>query len=123
MSLEDEVTEDPKTKSPAKKAKKAKKAKAANKGKKGQEVIQEGDRSRDGAATVAQMKSMPVDDDCFGKYSIRADGRVLVDAHLFAVKKPEESKGPWDLFKLVSTIPGADAFRPLSEGGCSFIAK
>jgi branched-chain amino acid transport system substrate-binding protein len=77
----------------------------------------------DGAATVAQMKSMPVDDDCFGKYSIRADGRVLVDAHLFAVKTPEESKGTWDVFKLVSTIPGADAFRPMSEGGCPFIAK
>ena len=74
-----------------------------------------------GAEAVAQMKKMPCEDDAFGKYSIRADGRVLVPAYLFEVKKPAESKGPWDLYKLVATTPADQAFRPLSEGGCPMI--
>ena len=60
---------------------------------------------KDGVATVARMKKMPVDDDCFGKTTIREDGRNLTPAYLFEVKKPSESKGPWDYYKLVATTP------------------
>jgi branched-chain amino acid transport system substrate-binding protein len=66
----------------------------------------------DGAAVVAKMKSMPTDDKLFGKGSIRADGRKIHDMYLFEVKKPAESKGPWDYYKLRATIPAAEAFRP-----------
>ena len=76
---------------------------------------------KDGAATVARMKKMPVEDDCFGKTTIREDGRNLTTAYLFEVKKPSESKGAWDYFKLVATTPGNEAYRPLSEGHCPFI--
>ena len=69
----------------------------------------------DGAAMVARMKAMPTDDDAFGKGTIRADGRKLCPAYLFQVKKPAESKGPWDYYKLVATTPADEAFRPLNE--------
>ena len=75
----------------------------------------------DGVATIDRMKKMPVEDDCFGKTTIREDGRNLVPAYLFEVKKPSESKGPWDYYKLVATTPGNEAYRPLAEGHCSFI--
>ena len=78
---------------------------------------------KDGAATVARMKKMPVEDDCFGKTTIREDGRNLTTAYLFEVKKPSESKGPWDYYSLVATTPGEQAYRPLSEGHCGFIGK
>lgn len=74
-----------------------------------------------GAATVARMKAMPTDDDCFGPGGIRADGRKLCPAYLFQVKKPGESRGPWDLLRLVSTTPAEDAFRPLAEGKCPLV--
>ncbi|MBO1081428.1 ABC transporter substrate-binding protein [Roseomonas haemaphysalidis] len=74
-----------------------------------------------GADAVARMKAMPTDDDCFGAGTIRADGRKLHPAYLFEVKTPEESKAPWDYYKLVQTTPADQAFRPLSEGGCSLI--
>lgn len=76
---------------------------------------------KDGIATVNRMKKMPVEDDCFGKTTIREDGRNLVPAYLFEVKKPSESKGPWDYFNLVATTPGEEAYRPLADGHCSFI--
>jgi branched-chain amino acid transport system substrate-binding protein len=76
---------------------------------------------KDGVATVNKMKSMEVDDDCFGKTKIRVDGRNLVPAYLFEVKKPDESKKPWDYYKLVATTPGDEAFRPLAEGHCPFV--
>jgi len=79
------------------------------------------DQMRSGRAAVTAMKAMPTDDDCFGQASIRADGRFLSDTHLFQVKSPAESRGPWDIFKHVSTTPGAAAFRPLSEGGCAMV--
>jgi len=72
---------------------------------------------------VARMKKIPVEDDCFGKTTIREDGRNLTTAYLFEVKKPSESKGPWDYFKLVATTPGDEAYRPLGEGHCEFIGK
>ncbi len=74
-----------------------------------------------GAATVERMKAMPTDDDCFGPGSIRADGRKLHPAFLFEAKKPSESKGPWDLMRLVATTPAAEAFRPLGAGGCPLV--
>ena len=76
---------------------------------------------KSGAATVARMKQMPVEDECFGKTTIREDGRNLTTAHLFEVKKPSESKAPWDYFKLVASTPGAEAYRPLADGHCAFI--
>ena len=74
-----------------------------------------------GADAVSRMKAMPTDDDCFGQGSIRADGRKLHPAFLFEVKTPAESKGPWDYYKLLQTTSAEDAWRPLSEGGCSLI--
>jgi branched-chain amino acid transport system substrate-binding protein len=76
---------------------------------------------KDGVATVNRMKKMPVEDDCFGKTTIREDGRNLVPAFLFEVKSQAESAGPWDYYKLVATTPGPDAFRPMADGHCAFI--
>jgi branched-chain amino acid transport system substrate-binding protein len=75
----------------------------------------------DGKAVVAKMKETPTDDKLFGKGTVRADGRKIHDMYLFEVKKPEESKGPWDLYHLRATIPAAEAFRPLKEGGCPLV--
>ncbi|MGH7122066.1 MAG: ABC transporter substrate-binding protein [Acetobacteraceae bacterium] len=71
-----------------------------------------------GAAAVTAMKKMPVDDDCFGKTTIRADGRHMVPAYLFQVKTPAESKEPWDYFKLLATTPPEEAAVPLDATGC-----
>ena len=75
----------------------------------------------DGAALVAKMKELPTDDKLFGKGAVRADGRKIHPAYLFEVKKPEESKGPWDYYKLRATIPAEEAFRPMAEGGCPLV--
>jgi branched-chain amino acid transport system substrate-binding protein len=82
-----------------------------------------GGNPHDGAKVVAKMKEMPTDDPLFGKGSIRADGRKIHPAYLFQVKKPEESKGPWDYYKLISTTPDDQAFRPLSESECPLVQK
>ena len=74
-----------------------------------------------GAEAVAKMKATPTDDDCFGQGRIREDGRKLHPAYLFEVKKPEESKGPWDYYKLLQTTPAEEAFRPIGEGGCPLV--
>ncbi len=76
----------------------------------------------DGRAVVAKMKQMPTSDPLFGKGSIRADGRKLHDAYLFEVKKPGESKYPGDDYKVRATIPAAEAFRPLKDGGCPLVS-
>ena len=76
----------------------------------------------DGKAIVAAMKAMPTDDPLFGKGRIREDGRKLHDMYLFQVKSPAESKEDWDYFKTLATIPAEQAFRPMSEGKCSFVA-
>ncbi len=75
----------------------------------------------DGAATVARMKAIPTDDDVFGKGRVREDGRKIHPAYLFQVKTPAESTQPWDLYKLVGSTPGEEAFRPLSEHACPMI--
>jgi branched-chain amino acid transport system substrate-binding protein len=76
---------------------------------------------KDGAATVARMKKMPTDDDCFGPGRIREDGRKIHPSYLFEVKKPSESKHDWDLYKLIGTTPAEEAFRPLSENACPLV--
>ena len=77
-----------------------------------------GAETNDGKAVVDKMKAMPTDDPLFGKGTIRVDGRKIHDMYLFEVKAPNESKGPWDYYKLVRTIPAAEAFRPLDKGNC-----
>ena len=74
-----------------------------------------------GVDAVNRMKALPCDDDAFGEGTIRVDGRKLHPAYLFEVKKPDESRGPWDYYRLLQTTPGEEAFRPLSEGGCSLV--
>jgi len=69
------------------------------------------------------MKEIPTDDPVFGKGSLRADGRRLVPAYLFEVKKPEESKYPWDYYKLIATIAPEDAAKPLASSECPLIKK
>jgi branched-chain amino acid transport system substrate-binding protein len=74
-----------------------------------------------GADAVAQMKALPTEDEAFGAGSIRPDGRKLHPAYLFEVKTPAESRGAWDYYKLISTIPAEEAFRPLNAGGCALV--
>jgi branched-chain amino acid transport system substrate-binding protein len=74
-----------------------------------------------GAEVIDMMKRLPTDDDCFGAGSVRADGRKIHPAYLFEVKKPEESKSVGDIYKLVSSLPAEQAFRPLAEGGCPLV--
>ena len=75
----------------------------------------------DGAGAIAKMKTIPTEDECYGRGSIRADGRKIHPSYLFEVKKPSESKGPWDYYKLLATTPADEAFRPLAAGGCSLV--
>jgi branched-chain amino acid transport system substrate-binding protein len=78
-------------------------------------------KSKDSQQVMAKMKEMPTDDPLFGKGYIRADGRKIHDMYLFEVKKPEESKGAWDYYKLRATIPGDQAFRPLEGSPCPLV--
>jgi branched-chain amino acid transport system substrate-binding protein len=78
-------------------------------------------KTDDGAKVVAKMKELPTDDPLFGKGSIRADGRKIHPAYLVEVKKPSESKGPYDYYKIRATIPADQAFRPEKDGGCSLV--
>jgi branched-chain amino acid transport system substrate-binding protein len=75
----------------------------------------------DAAKVMAQMKATPIHDFFAKDGKIREDGRMVHDMYLFEVKKPEESKGEWDLYKLLATVPGDQAFRPIEKGGCPFI--
>lgn len=76
---------------------------------------------KDSAAVMAKMKETPTDDPLFGKGSIRVDGRKIHDMYLFKVKAPDQSKGPWDYYETVATIPADKAFRPLADGGCELV--
>ena len=82
-----------------------------------------GGNPHDGAKVVAKMKELPTDDPLFGKGSIRIDGRKIHPAYLVEVKKPSESKYPWDYYKLIATIPADEAFRPLSQSECPLVKK
>jgi branched-chain amino acid transport system substrate-binding protein len=81
----------------------------------------EAGKTDDGTKVIAKMKEMPTDDPLFGKGRIRQDGRKLHDAYLFEVKKPEESKYPYDYYKVRATIPAEQAFRPEKDGGCPLV--
>jgi branched-chain amino acid transport system substrate-binding protein len=74
-------------------------------------------------AVVRKMKELPVNDFFTKGGSVREDGRVIRSMYLFQVKSPEESKYPYDYYKLLNTVPGEQAFRPLAEGGCPMVAK
>ena len=82
-----------------------------------------GGNPHDGAKVVAKMKDMPTDDALFGKGSIQPNGRKIHPAYLFEVKKPSESKTPWDYYKLVATIPADQAFTPLDKSTCALLKK
>ena len=72
---------------------------------------------------VAKMKATPTDDPLFGKGYIRADGRKMHNMYLFEVKSPAEFKGPYDYYKLIRTIPGEEAFRPMEKGDCPLVKR
>ncbi len=78
-------------------------------------------KTDDGTKVIAKMKELPTDDPLFGKGTVRADGRKIHPAYLVEVKKPAESKGPWDYHKIRATIPADQAFRPMAEGGCPLV--
>jgi branched-chain amino acid transport system substrate-binding protein len=75
----------------------------------------------DGAKVVQKMKELPTEDKLFGKGTVRQDGRKIHPMYLFEVKKPEESKYPWDYYKLRATIPADQAFRPVADGKCPLV--
>jgi branched-chain amino acid transport system substrate-binding protein len=82
-----------------------------------------GGNPHDGVKVVEKMKSMKTEDPLFGKGEIQPNGRTIHSAYLFEVKKPSESKAPWDFYKLVGTVPGDQAFTPLSESKCPLLKK
>ena len=75
----------------------------------------------DGAKVVATMKEMPTDDPLFGKGYIRADGRKIHQNYILKTKTPNTSKGRWDYFDVIATVPASESFRPLGEGHCPLI--
>jgi branched-chain amino acid transport system substrate-binding protein len=77
----------------------------------------------DAAAVMAKMKSTPINDFMTKDGRIRPDGRVIRDMYIYQVKSPSESKSEWDLLKVVATIKGDDAFRPLNAGGCPLVVN
>ncbi len=82
-----------------------------------------GGNPHDGAKVVAKMKEIPTDDPLFGKGPLRIDGRRIIPAYLFEVKKPDESKYPWDYYKLIATISPDDAAKPLEASECPLVKK
>ncbi|SMH48489.1 ABC transporter substrate-binding protein [Azospirillum agricola] len=76
-----------------------------------------------GDAVAAKMRELPIDDFFARNGAIRADGRMIHDMYLAQVKTPQESKGPWDYFKILRTIPAAEAFMPLSRSECPMVRK
>jgi branched-chain amino acid transport system substrate-binding protein len=84
------------------------------------EAIKKAD-TKDADKVMATLKAGPLDDALFGKGYLRADGRKIHDMHLFEVKTPSESNGPYDYYKLIRTIPGEEAFRPMDKGDCPLV--
>jgi branched-chain amino acid transport system substrate-binding protein len=76
-----------------------------------------------GAQVVRRMGAAPIDDPLFGRTTIRPDGRVVHDMYLFRVKAPAASKGRWDYYDTIATIPAEEAFRPMADGGCPLVKK
>jgi branched-chain amino acid transport system substrate-binding protein len=77
--------------------------------------------TRDTKTVMAKMRETPVRDVFTQNGTLREDGRMVHSMYLFQVKKPEESKGPWDYYKLLAEVPADQAFRPLKDGGCSLV--
>lgn len=77
----------------------------------------------DTTAVMKTMREMPISDPLMPKGTLRKDGRVVHDMLLVQIKKPEESKGAWDYYKVLNTIPGEAAFRPLENSDCSLVKK
>jgi branched-chain amino acid transport system substrate-binding protein len=77
--------------------------------------------NKDPLKVMAKMRETPINDFMTHNGKLRIDGRVLRDMYLVQVKKPSESKGAWDYLKVVQTVPGDKAFRPLQEGGCPLV--
>ncbi len=77
--------------------------------------------TKDATVVMAKMREMPIDDPLFGKGEIRIDGRAVHDMYLFRVKSPAQSKGEWDVYDTLATIPASEAFRPLADGGCPLV--
>jgi branched-chain amino acid transport system substrate-binding protein len=75
----------------------------------------------DGDKVVAKLREKPIEDPLFGTLLIRSDGRTVHPMYVFRVKKPEDSKGRWDDYTLLTTIPSEEAFRPLADGGCPLV--
>jgi branched-chain amino acid transport system substrate-binding protein len=80
-------------------------------------------KTDDAKTVIAKMRMTPIHDGFTDKGVLREDGRMVHDMYLVQVKTPAESKGPWDYLKLVATVPGELAFRPMADGGCPFIKK
>jgi branched-chain amino acid transport system substrate-binding protein len=72
-------------------------------------------------AVMAKMRELPVNDVMTKNGKLREDGRLVRDMYLFEVKSPAESKGKDDIYKLISTVPGDKAYRPLADGKCPFV--
>ncbi|MFP5516617.1 MAG: ABC transporter permease, partial [Alphaproteobacteria bacterium] len=68
-----------------------------------------------------KMRETPVNDAFAKGGKLRADGRMVHDMYLMQVKTPAESKGPWDYYKVLTTIPGNEAYRPMDKGGCPLV--
>jgi branched-chain amino acid transport system substrate-binding protein len=79
--------------------------------------------SKDPLAVMEKMRATPINDFMTKNGTLREDGRVVRDMYLFEVKKPSESKGPWDYYKLIQMVPGDQAFRPLDKGDCPLLKK
>jgi branched-chain amino acid transport system substrate-binding protein len=77
----------------------------------------------DADAVMKKLKEMKLNDVFVKNGYIRADGRMVHDFYLFQVKSPGESKAPWDYYKLIATVPGDQAFQPLSLSRCPMIKK
>ncbi len=72
---------------------------------------------------AAKMRELPVNDMFATNGKVREDGRMVHDMYLVQVKGPQESKHPWDYYKIVSVIPGGEAFLPLNESECPLVRK
>ncbi len=76
-----------------------------------------------GEEVIAAMQMHPIQDKLFGTVVVRKDGRAVHDMFTFRVKTPSESESPWDVYKVLATVPGKEAFRPLDQGGCKLVTK
>lgn len=80
-------------------------------------------QAKSGSQVMDTMRDMDIDDFFNQNAYLRKDGRVVHDMYLVQVKTPEESKGPWDYYKVLRTIPGDEAFRPIEQSACPLIDR